>query len=387
MKLALIRRSFSAVGGAELYVQRLLRALADRGHELHLFAEAWGDPPQGVEVHTVQASGNRAVRPLDFARQTLKAVQAQTFDCVFSFERTLRQDVMRAGDGVHASWLEARRRFAPWWRKPFTGRGQFHTTQLMLERETFKPENTRHIIANSEMVRQDIIKRFNYPGDRIHLVRNGVNVDRFQGGDREKTRARFGFKPEDLVLLFVGSGWERKGLRYAMRVLDEIAIRQGVEILAGEWKGEAAPAKARKLAATKLLVVGKGRKPWPCSNDAVFAGAMGDVENAYAAADVFVFLPIYEPSSNVVFEALAAGLPVVTSRQNGASELVQHRVTGSVLDDPSNIRQAADEVVFWVSQRFQMRLADISTLRLERNVEETIAVLELAAAEKRRSSA
>src|SRR5262245_30881430 len=118
MKLALIRRHFSATGGAELYLQRLLQALAKKGHELHLFAEAWEQKPDGVALHPIRISGRRAQKPWRFAEAVKQAVAAEPFDCVFSLERTLKQDVYRAGDGVHRVWLERRRQFAPWWKKP-----------------------------------------------------------------------------------------------------------------------------------------------------------------------------------------------------------------------------------------------------------------------------
>src|SRR5204862_7175129 len=98
----------------------------------------------------------------------------------------------------------------------------------------------------------------------------------------------------------------------------------------------------------KLLVVGQGRPPASVPDDVIFAGPMRDVENAYAAADLFVFLPIYEPSANVVVEALAAGLPIVTSAQNGASELIQEGVNGSVVQSAADHATIFAAVCFWM---------------------------------------
>ena len=67
MKLALIRRQFSVTGGAELYLQRLMDALTRQGHELHLFAEGWKQPPPGASFHSIAVNGSRALRPLRFA--------------------------------------------------------------------------------------------------------------------------------------------------------------------------------------------------------------------------------------------------------------------------------------------------------------------------------
>lgn len=383
VKLALIRRRFSSVGGAELYVQRLVRSLSDAGHELHFYTEQWDEPPAGTRVHRVSPAPSRALRAVSFAEQVDALLQQQRFDCVLSFERTLRQDVYRAGDGVHRAWLDQRRRFAPWYQKPFTRWGGFHRNMLALEAKTFDPGRTGRVIVNSEMVRREILQFFAFPESRIHLVRNGIDVQRFQNGRRLETRKRFGFAEKDFVILFVGSGWERKGLKYAMQAVDQFGVRQGLEILESEWTGEGQAPRRMAKTPVKLLVIGKGRIPFLTSKDFVFAGAMPDVENAYAAADLFLFPPIYEPSANVVFEAMAAGLPVISSVQNGSSELIIEGVNGTVVKNPSDVARLVDAIAYWFSQRFMLRPVDSEQLRLERNVEETLKVLELAAADRR----
>ncbi|MEI8289509.1 MAG: glycosyltransferase family 4 protein [Verrucomicrobiota bacterium] len=361
MKLALIRRQFSATGGAELYLQRLLGALANRGHEVHLFAENWVGHASGVHLHPVLANSSRAVRSLRFAEAVQRDIAKDTFDCVFSLERTFQQDVYRAGDGLQRVWGERRKQFSPWWKKSFIGRGTYHRSRTQAEIQTFDPYNTRRIIVNSEMVRREILEHFAFPLERIHLVRNGVDVSRFRNGQRTDTRRRFGVKNGEFLLLFVGSGWERKGLRFAIA-----AFRR----LKGDHAG------------LKLLVVGKGRKPIFVPRGVIFAGPMSDVENAYAAADLLVFPPIYEASANVVIEALAAGLPVVTSAYNGAAEVIQENVTGSVVCEFWRPEILAQAIKPWIEipRRIQ---ADYDDFSLERNVSETLAILELAAKERR----
>jgi UDP-glucose:(heptosyl)LPS alpha-1,3-glucosyltransferase len=412
MKLALIRRQFSATGGAELYLQRLLAALAERGHQLHLLAEGWDNVPHGVTLHPLGVAATRAQRPVAFADAVQGELARQTFDCVFSFERTRRQDVYRAGDGVHRVWLRRRRRHAPWWRRSLVGLGAFHRNVLRLEAETFDPRNTRHVIVNSEMVRKEILEHFTFPAERIHLVRNGVDVARFQSGEREATRESFGVKSDEFLLLFVGSGWERKGLKYALQALRLLqlgahlgrisdSVRQLTEAartrLAEAAKtvgtplpGIATPAQPESRPSlplspdkVKLLVVGKGKRPVQHPANVLFAGPLSAPENAYAAADLFVFLPIYEPSANVVCEALAAGLPVVTTAQNGAAELIEDGVNGTVIDDSAAIKEVVEAIVFWWSRRFYLPPVNAAELSIERNVSETLAVLEQAAIERK----
>jgi UDP-glucose:(heptosyl)LPS alpha-1,3-glucosyltransferase len=390
MKLALIRRQFAAAGGAELYLQRLLRALVQRGHQAHLFAESWTGQEQGVTFHPVHAGGFRATRPLRFASAVQAQIARQRFDCVFSLERTAAQDVYRAGDGVHRVWLEQRRRFAPAWKRPFVGWGAFHRNLLRLEASTFHPGHTGRIIVNSDMVRREILQHFDFPADRIHLVRNGIATRRFRDLDRAAARARFGLPEDAYVLLFVGSGWERKGLKFLLEAVRLLHVGPGGPHSSdniGPGRGAATraslcpPPDPEHL---RLLVVGKGKIPARVPPRVHFAGPIDAVEDAYAAADLFVFLPIYEPSANVVCEALAAGLPVVTTVQNGASELLEETINGTVLRDPADTRHAAQAIGYWWSRRGYAPPIRTETLSLERNVAETMAVLELAASERSR---
>ena len=250
-----------------------------------------------------------------------------------------------------------------------------------LEAQTFNPQNTRHIIVNSEMVRREILGHFQFPAELIHLVRNGVDVSRFLNGKRAETRARFGVKDGEFLLLFVGSGWERKGLRFLFRLMMD--LRQAQLIL--ERKSslqQAVPPLAMGLQKpAKLLVVGKDRHLASPHPDIIFARPMENIEDFYAAADLFVFLPVYEPSANVVAEALAAGLPVVTSAQNGACELIQEGVNGSVIQNPADNAAVFSSVCFWMGNPVPRPVKIVGDISMERNVSETLAVIELAAKE------
>ena len=170
MKIALIRRRGSAIGGAERYADRLMRALLTRGHDVRLLAEAWEGLPDGVRLHTITVKGSRAVRPARFAEAVELATARERFDCVFSLERTLRQDVYRAGDGVHCVWLQRRRQFSPWWKRPFIGLGGFHRTMQALETATFDPTRTGRVIVNSLMVRDEILRNFPFPADQMEGI-------------------------------------------------------------------------------------------------------------------------------------------------------------------------------------------------------------------------
>jgi UDP-glucose:(heptosyl)LPS alpha-1,3-glucosyltransferase len=364
MKLALIRRQFSPSGGAELYLERLIQSLAGRGTEIHLFTENWPDLPPRCVLHRVSASGSRANRSIAFAQAVKQQIQTGQFDCVLSLERTLRQDIYRAGDGVHKVWLERRREFSPWWKRLAVGRGAFHRNMLNLESQTFDPDNTRHIIVNSEMVKREILSNFQFPTERIHLVRNGIDLARFYPADKESARKRFGLNTSDYVLLFVGSGWGRKGLKYLTNFV--------------------LPALNRNGDTVKLLIIGKGNASRLKKENIIFDGVIPDVEMAYRAADLFAFLPIYEPSANVCFEALASGLPVITSKQNGASEVIENGRNGTILERPDCIEEAISAVNFWRKRAKESISIDRKILSLDRNVNETMSVIDRVVSERNR---
>ena len=361
MKLALIRRQFSATGGAELYVQRLLGALTAAGHETHLFAEKWQGQAEGVQFHRVNVVGSRAERPMRFAEEVNAALQHEEFDCVFSLERTLKQDVYRAGDGLHRVWLQRRKQFAPWWKRPLVGLGAFHRHMLALEAQTFDPANTQRIIVNSEMVRGEIAQHFPaFPQERVHTIRNGVDVQRFKSVSRTVARQRFGLEDNDFVLLFVGSGWERKGLPWLLKFM--VGHSDDPHL--------------------KLLVVTRDRMRGKVPPNVILTGPLNDVEAAYAAADVLTFLPIYEPCANVVSEALTTGIPVITTSFNGAGEMIDSGINGHVLDDPSDLATLGMCLNHWRARGSAESVKTRLPLDLEHNVDFTMQVLKLAAGKR-----
>jgi len=359
VKIAIARREFGTGGGAELYLQRLIGALLKERHEVTLITGDVEARMTGVDVRHVTVSGSRSAQVIQFDRGTSDVLRDLSVDCLFSLERLSRQDVLRAGDGVHATWLEQRKRFSSSWRRLLVGRGGFHRAMLDLEKRAYDSRRTRRLIVNSEMVGRDIRKRFGFPAERIHLIRNGVEMEHWRNGDRSKTRARWGIEKDEFLLLFAGSGWERKGLQFVLKAL---ACLKGEKV--------------------KLVVAGKGKQSFGTTSDVIFAGPMNDLENAYAAADLLVFPPIYEPSANVVFEALAAGLPVVTSGFNGAAEVIEEGVNGTVIENPSDVPALAQAVREWMGRGIVRPVPVKADLSLERNVRETLEVLTLAARER-----
>jgi len=364
LTIAFARRGYSSTGGAEAYLTRLARGVVDSGHEVQLVSTAeWPDAqwPFGP-IRRLAATSARG-----FADE-LQQIRHQ-LDChvLFSFERVWSCDIFRAGDGVHRAWLARRTKFELPLKQFARALNRKHRDLLQLEDSLFAKRETSRVVVASQMVRNEIVDLYKYPADAIHLIRNGVPLDKFAFDPhlREKTRNDLKLKPDHIVLLFAGSGWERKGLIFAI---------QGMALC-----------KNRKL---RLLVAGRGnqiayktkRLRFWGEEPVQFMGEIPEMVSLYAAADMFVLPTIYDPFSNACLEALACGLPVITTRSNGFSEIIVDGFHGSILDEPRNLIRLRDAIRFWSepSRRAVARSANAqqaSEFDISNNVNQTLKVL------------
>jgi UDP-glucose:(heptosyl)LPS alpha-1,3-glucosyltransferase len=354
MKIGLVRRGYSRTGGAEAYLRRFAETAAEAGHTIVLFSERWPAAEWPFELVPVASHS-----PVSFARamETMRA--RDQCDCLFSLERVWTCDCYRAGDGVHAAWLERRRRFEPVW-KPWLRRfSRKHREMLMLEKELFGPRGARAVIANSAMVRDEIVNYFQYPAAKIQVIHTGVPAFTASPKDRAARRASLNLKEDDCAVLFAGSGWERKGLRFAIAAMNEA-----------------------KLKDAKLLVAGRGNpQALPRCAQARFLGPVKDMPPLLAAADVFILPTIYDPFSNACLEALAAGLPVITTAQNGFSEIIENGLEGEIVAEPDDIAGLAAALKSWsdparreaAKPRLELRS---SRYTLAANVRQTLAAIQ-----------
>jgi UDP-glucose:(heptosyl)LPS alpha-1,3-glucosyltransferase len=301
MRIALNRRRFSATGGAENYLERLAKELQQRGHQTTLVCEQWKQSGSALEdIRTVDSSD-----PAGFSRTVQALELKREFDLVFSLERVPGCDLYRAGDGVHAEWLEQRARYSPLLGRWRTALNPKNRVIRQLEEELYRPESTGRIIANSKMIKRSIVARFGYPADRIDVIYNGVPFKQFSSGDRAVGRKALSLAHDAYVVLLVGSGEERKGVRYARTAVNRVPGAQ-------------------------LVVI-----------DQPVAIPLPDV---YAAADVFLLPTLYDPFANVTLEAMAAGLPVITTVHNGAAEIITHNQNGFILEWADDIAGIAREL-------------------------------------------
>ncbi|MBI4755339.1 MAG: glycosyltransferase family 4 protein [Betaproteobacteria bacterium] len=361
MKLALVRARYTAFGGAERFVEGALRALADEGVTLTVIARQWSGDKQRTGLweracprcRRLQSRPSPLPHPSDhgsspqdrissppvsllrcdpfylgrlwrdwsFARCVQRATAGGDFDLVQSHERIPGCDIFRAGDGAHAAWLEARARVLPGWRRLAQRLSPWHRYVLAQEARMLRHPRLKAVICNSAMVRDDMRRFHGLPEARLHVVHNGVDGERFSPAlkaHRAEVRAGLAIAPEAPLFLLVGSGFERKGVGPALEALAAMTNRGAHLVVVGRDRHEA---RYRRLAA-RLGVAGRAH----------FAGPQPDPRPYYGAADAFILPTLYEPFSNAVLEALASGLPVITSARSGAAELITPGRNGFVCD-------------------------------------------------------
>jgi UDP-glucose:(heptosyl)LPS alpha-1,3-glucosyltransferase len=362
-----IRRGYSSTGGAEAYLKRLAAGLLAQGYRVVLLGtgawpvEAW----PGGEVVTL---ANRSLH--EFSKQVLESKKKYNLDLLFSLERVPGCDIFRAGDGVHAAWLAHRKRREFFLKSWFSSWMPRHRSIMAMEHQLFAPQESTLIIANSAMVAQEIEHYFSFPKAQVRVIPNGVPpMKALTQQERRGAREIFGMREREFVVLFVGSGWRRKGLEIAIAAVDKMISTQ--------------QAHDRPVC---LYVAGRGRRPSNPSKAVRFLGPIKKMELLYSAADLFILPTLYDPFSNASLEALVAGLPVITTRSNGSSEIIEEGVHGSLVDDPSDVEAFARAISCWhkrlngddaTKTRETCRRLGAS-FSMERNIESTMEVLEEA---------
>jgi UDP-glucose:(heptosyl)LPS alpha-1,3-glucosyltransferase len=261
-----------------------------------------------------------AGRDRGFARAACALISQERFDLVQSYERLACCDVFHAVDGVHAEWLAQRRRVQSDVGRLGVRINPHHRYLLKAERAMYASPRLRAVICISEMVKQNVMQHYGVAEQRLHVIYGSIDCATFHPGLRDEHRAalrqQFAIADDARVALFVGSGFERKG------VAGFLSAVASVEGLVGLVVGHDKHIARYRAAANRLGLAGR----------VIFTGGIGDVRPYYAASDVFLMPTLYEPFGLVFGEAMACGLPVITSPQAGAADWIEHGVNGFVVD-------------------------------------------------------
>ena len=293
LKINFIRRSFRFDGGAEVAANSFINALSELG-ELQLICESWsGDLLNRIGLHELSVQGfTRAKRYSNFIHKA--SMLASSHNAItHSHEWVPGSDVLRLGDGLHSEWLDLID--MPKYKKLLD---PFHRTKLRLEKESLEHNNLKVVITNSEMIKASLIDRYNLEESNIRVVRNILTNEYINHEPNENARDPF-------KLIFVGSGWHRKGLIFALRMLSFLPEEWTLDIIGNDSNCVSYIDNAKQL---------------NISHRVNFLGAVKVTPEFYARASILIHPAIYEPFPNVAMEALSQGAGIVTTHNCGASD-------------------------------------------------------------------
>ncbi|MCO4768802.1 MAG: glycosyltransferase family 4 protein [Deltaproteobacteria bacterium] len=343
MKLAFVHKRFGLQGGTERMMESLVRGLRQQGHEIVVFSSEVDPRFHRARLATFRALGGggpgAGFRALRLWLSAALRVRRSAFDVVVHMGRTGPRDVYRAGGGSHRTWLGLLRS------QPMSGWRRFrlavslrHRFILWHEKRSLTGPGT--VVVPSEQARADLVAAYGELGEQVQVIPNGVDLDRFHPKTRQlyfgDQRDALGIGPEELVVLFVGSDLWRKGLDRVLSALARLAPREELRLLVlGDDRRRAFwEAEAERLAVRDRVA---------------FLNAHDAPEKLFAAADLLVLPTRYDPFANVTLEALACGVPVVTSSVNGAGSTLGPSSALAILEDDDD----ADELAAHMQRMLQ----------------------------------
>jgi UDP-glucose:(heptosyl)LPS alpha-1,3-glucosyltransferase len=306
MKIALIiLHADAARGGAERYTLDLARALAGQGHEVSLLARSFAGEVDGATCVSVDGGGlTRAGQYRRFLGRVDQHLEQSRYDIVHAMLPVRRCDIYHPHAGIAVEMsrpgdlvLRPRRRL-----------------MARTERALLTQGEAPLVIALSEYVKQSIRRHYALPDEKLATLFNAVDLERFDPGSQGSAKHR----DDRCTALMIANDFERKGLGVAIEAAGKLGRAVRLVVVGKEDAGRYREMAARAQASVE------------------FAGAAGDPRPFYRAADFFVLPTKHDPCSLVVLEALAMGLPVISTRFNGACEIMTNGEHGYVLDDPQD---------------------------------------------------
>jgi UDP-glucose:(heptosyl)LPS alpha-1,3-glucosyltransferase len=321
-----------ARGGCETYVTSLLRRLRADGHQIRLYASQWDVAalPGGTQVYRVADRGwPRFLRPWRFSQACQEALRHGDHDLSIGFDKVAGVDVLYPQGGLHLAALAhglakehhpLRRTLA----RAARAVDPSHLSFSRFERHQYLSGRPPFVIAISDLVRRHFQDYLGIPRDRVEVLHCAIDPERFAAADRLSRRdtARRAWRVEagDVAALFVAMNYRLKGLVPLLHAVARLPRPSRFRlVVAGDPRTAPYEALARRLGIAEQVR---------------FVGFQADPRDAYFAADLLVHPTFYDPCSLVVLEAMACGLPVVTTRHNGAAELLDPPHDGAVIDDP-----------------------------------------------------
>jgi UDP-glucose:(heptosyl)LPS alpha-1,3-glucosyltransferase len=297
MNIGMAVRRYGHVGGMEGVALAFSRWLVQQGHQVDVFCADAVTETVGVRLQPLPAYGRGVMWKAVSLQRALARLPLNRYDAFLHFERGGRGGTFRAGGGCHAAWAE--RRPNKW----------FDGWLSRIDKDSMV--SAERVVANSRMAMSDIQKHYGISAEKLRLVRNGVDLERFQPGPSS---------PSPFVV-FLGSDFQRKGLATAISAM---SLVPGVSLkVLGKGRGDFASLASRLGVSERVEFMGHVECP----------------ERILASSQALILPTQYDPSSNACLEAMACGVPVVTTKYNGVAEILPH--PWMIVSDPEDAEGCA----------------------------------------------
>lgn len=331
--------NFSKSGGLEKQTDFIVKALIQKGFHVHFVTTKGKSIQPSVKNLTFHFLRRWPVfsffRILFFERQAAKWLKKNKMNVVLGLDRTTLQTHIRAGNGVHKTYLKNREIYFGLLDFLLNKINPLHHLVLSIEKRAFQNPALKKIIVNSNMVKSEIIKWYNVDPNKIVVIHNGVewkkNEEHFINGfkDRHKLEARLKVTPDKFNLLFVGNGFKRKGLNRILIAFSKIENDDLRMLVVG---------KDKKLNRYKKLA-----ENLRIGSKVTFFGQQPSLDIFYQISDALILPSYYDPFSNATIEALSMGLMTITSKENGAHEIINEN-NGIIINDLTNIEEIKQSI-------------------------------------------
>ncbi|MFY7843304.1 MAG: glycosyltransferase family 4 protein [Rhabdochlamydiaceae bacterium] len=327
-KIFILKTSLYQKGGAEKYALRLANALKDQGDEVTILTSGPALNVPDIRTINLPHTPSLSFKHLGaFDKWSQEKIKTLNPDIVFSLDRNSRQDYLRASNGVHKAYLKKRSEEEGYLKQLSFLFNPLHKRILDLEKRGFESLETKKIFTNSHMVKEEILHSYNIPKEKVLVVHNGVEWHEmeedfhFSLDKREELCETFQLNPSNHLFLFVGNNYNRKGLPFILSNLAKMADAPFHLLVVGKDKRlEQFKQTAQALNLTKKVS---------------FYGPQPNIRLFYQLADTLLVPSIYDPFANVTLEGLSMGLRVITSKNNGANEILTPQ-NGSIIQNLKN---------------------------------------------------
>lgn len=372
MKIALVKRRYSLKsGGSERYCVMLARGLMAAGHRVTVIGHQIDDELRG-EVRFMPVPVSRwssSTKNRSFAVNCAHAIRAGRFDVAYGLGRAYGIDAVRVTERLQSHWLRVY--YKPGFAQRLQQLNPRHRTLIELERRIYLADSTRRIVTQSRLDRELLMKYYGVPDEKIRIIYNGIDSRLFHADvqfEREQTRRKFGLPMNAPLLVFASMDFEGKGLRTILQSLTDL-----------------------KHLGLHLLVLGTGpiqqfhnyARSLGIERQVVFAGRQSDIANCYGAGDLFILPTEYEPFPNVNLEAMACGLPVLTTMTSGGADIINDRQNGYLIPTRNSLSDMSGSLTDFFqlteSQRAQMSRHAIETAKkfpIQNTINNTLVMLE-----------